>query len=148
MPTRERIGERLQSGMLVLKSKERKERVIQEGDNSLTEAILSLFFTYNGNTQCLAYKKVANKVRPVPGTMPKCIRIIQQFPEDPLRMLLHISPYPLAFLPGVCLTRERIEELGLLENEFLWPEERRLVAQVLLVNEKGLAWEEIEKERF
>jgi len=63
-------------------------------------------------------------------------------------MLLHISPYPLAFLPGVCLTRERIEELGLLENEFLWPEERRLVAQVLLVNEKGLVWEEIEKERF
>jgi len=46
------------------------------------------------------------------------------------------------------LTHARIEELGLLTNEFLWPEERELVAQVLRVNERGLAWEEIEKGRF
>lgn len=38
--------------------------------------------------------------------------------------------------------------LGLLENEFLWPEERKLVAQVLLKNEMGLAWDETEKGRF
>jgi len=50
--------------------------VIQGGDNSLTETILLLLFTYNGNAQCLAYKKVANKVHPVPGTMPKDIKII------------------------------------------------------------------------
>ena len=50
--------------------------MIQRGDNSLTEAILSSLFTYNGNAQCLAYKKVANKVCPVSGTMPKDIRII------------------------------------------------------------------------
>jgi len=74
--------------MLVLKSEEREEQVIQERDNSLTEAIFSLLFTYNGNAQCLAYKKVINKVRSVPGTMPKDIRIIRQFPEDPLRILL------------------------------------------------------------
>jgi len=47
VPTRKRIEERLQSRMLVLKSKERKKRVIQEGDNSLTEAILLSSFTYN-----------------------------------------------------------------------------------------------------
>ena len=93
---------------------------------------------HNGNAQCLVYKKVVNKVYPVPGTIHKGIRIIQQFLEDPLRMLPHISPYPPAFLLGVHLTRERMEELGLLKNEFLWPEKRRLVAQVLLVNEKGL----------
>jgi len=46
------------------------------------------------------------------------------------------------------LTHARIEELGLLMNEFLWPEERELVAQVLQVNERGLAWEETEKGRF
>ena len=47
VPTRKRIEERLQSRMLVLKSEERKKRVIQEGDNSLTEAILLSSFTYN-----------------------------------------------------------------------------------------------------
>ena len=47
VPTRKRIEERLQSRMLVLKSKEGKKRVIQEGDNSLTEAILLSSFTYN-----------------------------------------------------------------------------------------------------
>ena len=46
------------------------------------------------------------------------------------------------------MTCARIEELGLLTNKFLWPEERELVAQVLWVNEQGLAWEETEKGRF
>ena len=50
--------------------------MIQGRDDSLTEAILSLLFTYNSNAQCLAYKKIANKVCPVPGTIPKDIRII------------------------------------------------------------------------
>lgn len=50
--------------------------MIQGEDDSLTEAILSSLFTYNGNAQCLAYKKITNKVHPVPGTMPKDIRII------------------------------------------------------------------------
>jgi len=35
-----------------------------------------------------------------------------------------------------------------LYNTFLWPEERQLVAQVLRLNEKGLAWDETEKGRF
>jgi len=67
--------------------------------------------------------------------MPTNIWIIRQFPEDPLRTLPYISPHPPTFLPGVWLTHARIEELGLLTNEFLWPEERELVAQVLRVNE-------------
>jgi len=41
-----------------------------------------------------------------------------------------------------------MEALGLWTNEFLWPQERSLVVQVLLMNEKGLAWEESEKGRF
>ena len=35
-----------------------------------------------------------------------------------------------------------------MKNKFLWSKERKLVAQVLLMNEKGLAWEEGEKRRF
>jgi len=41
-----------------------------------------------------------------------------------------------------------MDELGLLKNKFLWSEERKLVAQVLLMNEKKLVWEEEEKGRF
>jgi len=63
--------------------------------------------------------------------MPTNIWIIRQFLEDPLRTLPYISLHPPTFLPGVQLTRARIEELGLLMNKFLWPEERELVAQVL-----------------
>jgi len=146
VPTRERIGERLKGGMLVLGSESKGE--VQGKEDTLTQAILALLFTYNSITQCLVYKKVANRVRLVPGTMPTNIRIIRQFLEDPLRILLYISPHPSIFLPGVWLTHARIEKLGLLTNKFLWPEERELVAQVLWVNEQGLAWEETEKERF
>jgi len=38
--------------------------------------------------------------------------------------------------------------IGLLSNTFLWPEERQLVAQVLWLDEKGLAWDKTEKGRF
>jgi len=76
------------------------------------------------------------------------IKIVRQFPEDPLETLLSISPYPPLFMPGTRLTKERMEGIGLLFNTFLWPEERQLVAQVLWLNEKGLAWDETEKGRF
>ena len=65
-----------------------------------------------------------------------------------MRTLPYISPYPPAFQLGICITSERMEELGLWKNRFLWPEEKQLVTQVLLLNEKGLAWEKTEKERF
>ncbi|KXN92750.1 hypothetical protein AN958_02677 [Leucoagaricus sp. SymC.cos] len=117
-------------------------------DDSLTEAILSSTFTYDTDIRCLAYKKVANKVRPVPGTMPSDVRIIRNFPEDPLKTLPKLSPFPPPFSPGICLMRERMDELGLLENEFLWEEERKLVARVLVLNEMGLAWDETEKGQF
>ncbi|XP_006455813.1 hypothetical protein AGABI2DRAFT_76779, partial [Agaricus bisporus var. bisporus H97] len=81
--------------------------------------------------QCLAYKKVANKVRPVPGTMPSDIRIIRKFPEDPLETLPKISPFPPKFSPGLRLTQERMDQLGLFSREFLWEEEKKLVARVL-----------------
>jgi len=74
VPTREQIGERLKGGMLVLGSENKGE--VQGKEDTLTEAILASSFIYNGITQCLVYKKVANKVRPVPGTMPTNIWII------------------------------------------------------------------------
>ncbi|KIK34348.1 hypothetical protein CY34DRAFT_30835, partial [Suillus luteus UH-Slu-Lm8-n1] len=95
-----------------------------------------------------AYKKVAHKVKPVPTTMPAHARIVRQFPEDPLSSLPLLSTFPPDFLPGIWLTQERMNELGILQNEFLLPEERKLAAQVLMNNELALAWDESEKGRF
>lgn len=44
--------------------------------------------------------------------------------------------------------QEWMDALGLFLNEFLWPEEQNLIAQVLVTNMKGLAWDEMEKGRF
>jgi len=136
------------TGIEVARNGDEKKWRIQGEENTLIEAILMLSFFYDGITQSLAYKKVANKVRPVPDTMPTDVRIIRQFPEDSLKTLPKVSQRPPPFSLGVRLMKERMEKLELIENEFLWPEERRLVAHVLWLNEKGLTWEETEKGRF
>jgi len=148
VPTRERVGDKLRNGMLVVRGKDGERRITRGGEDSLIEVVLTSSFVYDSMAQCLAYKWVAIKVRPVPGTMLSDIRIVRQFPEDPLETLLSISPYPSLFVPGTCLTKERIEGIELLSNTFLWPEERQLVAQVLQLNEKGLVWDKTEKGRF
>ena len=96
----------------------------------------------------LAYKKVENKVKPVATTMPDTARIHRRFPENLLDSLPPLSSQPPEFLPGVCLSEEQIDELGILMKKFLWPEEQKLVAQVLHNNEMGLAWDESEKGHF
>ena len=75
-------------------------------------------------------------------------RIIRQFPKDPLLTLPLLSPHPPEFISGKRLTTERITQLGILENPFLWPEQWKLAAQVLRNNKLALAWDESEKGRF
>jgi hypothetical protein len=41
-----------------------------------------------------------------------------------------------------------MDDLGVFSNDFLWPEEQKLVAHVLMNNELALAWDESEKGRF
>ena len=60
--TRERVGERLKSRMLVMTKESKGRWKIQRGKDSLTEVILLLSFVYNSVTQCLVYKRVADKV--------------------------------------------------------------------------------------
>ncbi|KAJ8580869.1 hypothetical protein M405DRAFT_694915, partial [Rhizopogon salebrosus TDB-379] len=95
-----------------------------------------------------AYKKVANRVKPVATTMPAHARIVRRFPEDPLLSLPPVSSHPPDFIPGTRLTQERMDDLGVFSNNFLWPEEQKLVAHVLMNNELALAWDESEKGRF
>ena len=121
VPTKERVRGKLRNGMLVVRSKDGERRITRRGEDSLTEVVLASSFVYDSMVQCLAYKRVAVKVRPVPGTMPSGIKIVRQFPEDPLETLPSISLYPPLFIPGTCLTKERMEGIGLLSNTFLWP---------------------------
>ena len=59
-----------------------------------------------------------------------------------------LTPWLPEFLPGNCLIQEWMDGLGVMTNKFLWPEEHKLVAQILRNNELGLAWDESEKGRF
>ena len=117
-------------------------------NGAVAEQILSSHYDIDPVRRVLAYKKVENKVKPVATTMPDAAHIHRRFPENPLDSLPLLSSTPPEFLPGVRLSQERLDELGVLMNEFLWPEERKLVAQVLRNNEMGLAWDESEKGRF
>jgi len=146
--TKERVADGLRNRMLVVRGKGGEGQVMRKGENSLTKVVLTLFFVYDSVVQCLVYKQVAVKVYLVSGMMLLSIRIVRWFLEDLLETLLLISPYLPLFVLGTYLTKKRIESIGLWSNNFLWLEKRQLVAQVLLLNEKGLAWEKIEKRRF
>ena len=74
----------------------------------------------------LAYKKVAQKVRPVPTSLPEDFRNLRRIPVDPLLSLLPLPTLPPTFTPGTCLTQECLNALNLNPNGFLWPEELKL----------------------
>jgi hypothetical protein len=115
---------------------------------SLADRLLWQAFDYDPIRHVFAYKKVANKIKPVATTMPAHARIIRRIPEDPLLSLPALLPLPPTFMPGLRLTQERMDQLGIFKNSFLWPEEQKLAAHVLMNNELALAWDESEKGRF
>jgi len=96
----------------------------------------------------LAYKKVVNKVHPVPASLPEDFHNVHHFPEDPLLMLPSLPTSPPDFVPGLCLTEERLDALDLNKSDFLWPEELKLLQHILLLNKSGLMWTEDKKGRF
>ena len=99
-------------------------------------------------THSFAYKKVANKVRPVAATLPEDFRNICRIPEDPLLMLLPLPMHPPDFTPSKRLMQEHLAALCLNSDGFLQPEEEKLLIHVLRMNEMGLVWMEVEKGRF
>ncbi|KAJ3521857.1 hypothetical protein NMY22_g12139 [Coprinellus aureogranulatus] len=115
---------------------------------SLGEHVLSSTFRFDEGSHSLAYKPVHKKVRGVRTETPPWARIERRFPEDPLKSYVKLTKHPSGFRPGERLTEERWRELGIEENEFLWPEERRLAAEVLMRNEMVLAWTEDHRGEF
>jgi len=95
-----------------------------------------------------AYKRVDQKVRPVPGVFPENIKVRRMIPEDPLLSLPPLPISPPDFVPTTKLTIERMNDLKIHTNNFLWPEEVKLFQNVFLLNERSLAFEQSERGTF
>ena len=94
------------------------------------------------------YKKVENRVRPVPAVMPEDVKVQRTFPEDPLKNLPSLPIRAPEFVPTPKVTRERMDRLGIDENSNLTKEEKRLLKHVLVLNERSIAFEESERGTF
>src|SRR5882757_1200569 len=95
-----------------------------------------------------AYKRVDQKVRPIPGVFPENIKVRRIIPEDPLLSLPPLPISPPDFAPTAKLTAERMDSLKIHANKFLWPEEVKLFQNVFLLNEQSLAFEQSERGTF
>ncbi|KLO04966.1 hypothetical protein SCHPADRAFT_807662, partial [Schizopora paradoxa] len=85
---------------------------------------------------------VDQKVKPVPGILPEEVRVRRQFPEDPLASLPPLPVRPPVFVSSERLTSERLAEMRINEDGFLWPEEEKLFAHIFRMNEMALAFVE------
>ncbi len=94
------------------------------------------------------YKKVDQKVKPVSTTFPEEARIRRTIPRDPLLSLISLPIQPPEFVLTPQLTKERMCELDVNQNEFLWPEEEKLFKHVLKLNEQTLPYEEKDRGTF
>jgi transposase InsO family protein len=92
-----------------------------------------------------AYKTVDRKVKPVSGTFPQDALVRRTFPHDPLEGLPILSKHPPDFIPTKHLSEERMKELNINATGFLWPEEEKLFKQIMVLNEKSLAFDEIDR---
>ena len=95
-----------------------------------------------------AYKKVANKVRPVPATLPEEFRIVRHPHPDPLEGLPELPTNPPAFEPTEHFTQERRDAMEIDPDNFLWPDEVRLILWLIGHHPTVFAFDESEKGSF
>ena len=95
-----------------------------------------------------AYKRVDKKIRPVPGVIPEEVKVVRQFPEDPLESLVDLPVHPPEFQANGRLTEERLKELAINTEGFMWPEEERLFQHILKVHQDALVFEDSQRGSF
>lgn len=103
---------------------------------------------YTLEASTLAYKKVANRIKPVATTLPENFRIVRRIPCDPLESMPKLPTHPPDFTPGTRYTLERMQTMNINPDGFLWPEEEKLVHHLIKIQELGFAWTEDEKGKF
>jgi len=96
----------------------------------------------------LKYKTVDRKVRPVPAVMPEDVKVQRSLPDNPLSRLPVLPIQAPEFVPTSRVTQERMDKLGIDENEEMSEGEKRLLKHILVLNERSIAFEEIERGTF
>ena len=95
------------------------------------------------------YKPVAQKIKPVYQELPDQYRIIRDIKGDPLEGMPELSLNPPEFTPTGRYTQDRKEQMDKAHSgNFLWPEERKLVHQLVAQQNEAFAWEDSERGRF
>jgi hypothetical protein len=94
-----------------------------------------------------AYKKVANKTRPVATTLPENFRILRREHPAPLANLIPLPTHPPDFVPIGRITRERRDQIPI-DREFLLPEEVKLVEWIICAHHSAFAWTDDERGTF
>jgi hypothetical protein len=94
------------------------------------------------------YKPVARKVKPIIGALPDKFRIIRNITGDPLAKLPTLSPNPPEFLPTGRYTQERMQTLHEIHEDFLQPEELKLMHHFMMLHNRAFAWEDSERGSF
>jgi hypothetical protein len=103
---------------------------------------------YNLRAKVFKYKKVENRVRPVPAVVPEDVKVRRTFPNDPLDSLPVLPTQPPGFIPTSKMTQERMDKLGIDLNPDLTDEEKGLLRHVLAINERSIAFTEDERGTF
>lgn len=95
------------------------------------------------------YKKVADKVKPILGTLDQKFRIVRKITGNPLEDMPEMPTRPRDFEPEGRYTQERMEAMDKMHPEgFLWPEERKLLHEFMRAHNKGFAWDDSERGSF
>ena len=91
------------------------------------------------------YKKVADRIKPIPATLPEDFRIVRNEHPDPIRNLPQLPTHPPPFDPGIRFTQERKDALEIDPVGFLTPDEKNLGYWIIRQQEEAFAWDESEK---
>ena len=101
--------------------------------------------SHYANHPIFKYKKVADRIKPIPTTLPEDFRIIRNEHPAPLRNLPALPTSPPPFTPGSRFTQERKDALDIDPIGFLTPDEKALGYWLITNQEEAFAWDESEK---
>jgi len=95
------------------------------------------------------YKPVDKKVRPVYEDLPQKFRIVQEIKGDSLKNIPVLNPNPGDFVPKGRYTLERKEHMDKVHGQdFLSPEELKLVHHLIAEQNEAFAWDDSEHGSF
>lgn len=121
---------------------------VHSAHQKLSVKSMTAFYDETASMTLTAYKRVDRKVKPVPAVFPEDARVLRRIPEDPLKSLPPLPKHPPDFIPEGRLTQERLEEMKINEDKFLWPEEEKLFTHILKTHQNYFVFEDSQRGSF